>query len=843
MRTKVDQTSVVEPHIVNMSTTTTSPIASTMGPKASRFAAKTGFVIPKNKLSGSLVPIYRGGKKPGGNDTANEDNMNQVQRKTKWGPDLTQDAAVRSGRALAYQIRVDQITQLLKSGNLDVGVTEDSALAAENMVKRSSDTQLDNEKLELLEIERREAIGEILKLNPSYKAPTDYKPLFKEATVSIPVKEYPGCNFAGLIFGPESDTKKRLEKETGAKVQVYGIKANDGEKVEIFSPDDETQEAYEQLYVHLSADTFEKVDGAVALIELLVSSISGNLGTSSVPTISGNDVKVLSQTLVTAMSCVTDAALSPPVPQPMLASPQGQFQYHNSWFPSGPSPLNFSAPIFNSSLPAHNSLVQTSSFVSSSPQLPTQVSSQPYLPRMHPLGHSGPPRNFIVPNPNPPTRPSILSSLPYTENQPQGLGPIPGTRLSMPFFPETASNVSSRPLQEQLEVPAGSSKGWSGTYPSLGLSNVGQLAPSVGFSQVPHSVVPRPVVASSSTMPQNMSASYATGQSGPRLSSVPLNHPSMPYSPGPPLGSSPALPSVLHPTAVSVPTPVQSSSLIISMAPSPSPSINPAMASRPLLTPLPSSSLSPSMSGNMANFAPLNQPVGISPRLQHASSGDFTFRPHPAQVTASPMVPMPGNQAANPYALAPRSAAQLQASSFQFGVPNSAPRPAMQVFSRPQNGNQMGLRQAHIPSLHTANPIAMSASLRPPAFPSTGTVANTTPGSQMGLRNFAPPPRTHNMAGPFPSMPGHSLQRPQHYPALPTRPGNFTSPNPRFASNHFPQFGRPTSGHSTGKQVYDPFSPTSDPVVPQHQEGGHAKGKKQESDPEYEDFMASVGVK
>lgn len=104
MRTKVDQTSVVEPHIVNMSTTTTSPIASTMGPKASRFAAKTGFVIPKNKLSGSLVPIYRGGKKPGGNDTANEDNMNQVQRKTKWGPDLTQDAAVRSGRALAYQV-------------------------------------------------------------------------------------------------------------------------------------------------------------------------------------------------------------------------------------------------------------------------------------------------------------------------------------------------------------------------------------------------------------------------------------------------------------------------------------------------------------------------------------------------------------------------------------------------------------------------------------------------------------------------------------------------------------------------------------------------------------------
>ena len=104
MSTKVDQTSAVGPHVINMSAKTTSSTASTMGPKVSRFAAKTGFVIPKNKLSGSLVPIFRGGKKPGGNDTANEDNMNQIHRKTKWGPDLTEDAVVRRGRALAYQV-------------------------------------------------------------------------------------------------------------------------------------------------------------------------------------------------------------------------------------------------------------------------------------------------------------------------------------------------------------------------------------------------------------------------------------------------------------------------------------------------------------------------------------------------------------------------------------------------------------------------------------------------------------------------------------------------------------------------------------------------------------------
>ncbi|XP_022730090.1 splicing factor 1 isoform X2 [Durio zibethinus] len=857
MSTKVDQTSAIELNTVNMSATTTSSTTSTTGPKVSRFAAKTGFVIPKNKLSGSLVPIVQGGKKPGGNDTANEDNMNHIQRKTKWGPDLTQDFAVRRGRALAYQTRVDQITQQLKSGNLNVGDPEDSPLAAQNMVKRSSDTQLDSEKSELLQLERREAIGEILKLNPSYKAPADYKPSLKEATVPIPVKEYPGCNFTGLIFGPGSDTKKRLEKETGAKVQIYGIKANAGEKVEISSPEGiETQDAYEELYVHLSADSFEKVDGAVAIIELLVSSISGNLGTSSVPTIFRNDVNVCSQTLDVAVSCVTDAALNQQVPQLTLASSQAPIP--NSSVPAQSSPSGL--PSLFGSRPAaaagYNSIIQNSSFVSSSPLLPRQVLSQPYLPQMHPLGHSGPPRNFLVSNPNPPTQPSILSPLPYAGSQPQALGPLPGTRLSMPLFPQTASSVSSRLQQEQPKVPAGSSTGWSGTSASLGLNNVGQLAPPVVLSQVPHPVVPQPVLASNSMAPANISATFATGQSGPCLSSVPVNRPSMSFGPGPSLVSAPALSAILRPTAVSVPmpvpTPMQSSSPVISLAPSPSPSINPAMVSGPIFSRVPSMSLSPSLpggisgsiSGNMANFAPLNQPAALAPRPQHGSSGDFTFQPH--QGPGSSMVPRPGSQAANPLVLDPRSAVQLQAHhapSFQFGVPNSTPQPVMQVFPGPLSGNQMGLPQTHMSSPLTANPNAMSASLRPPAFPSTGPAANATPVSQMGLRNFVPSPPTPNMAGPFPSRPAHSLQRQQHYPAMPTRPGNFASPNPRFASGPFLQSTRPTSGHSTGQQVYDPFSPTSVPVLSQHQGGDKAKARKEESDPEYEDLMASVGVK
>lgn len=105
-----------------MSTTTTTmpSTASNAGPKASKFAAKSGFVIPKNKLSGSLIPVFKGAKK---NAAINEeekvssnDDGNKVLRKTKWGPDLSLDASVKRGRALAYQVPLSDITALGRLG-------------------------------------------------------------------------------------------------------------------------------------------------------------------------------------------------------------------------------------------------------------------------------------------------------------------------------------------------------------------------------------------------------------------------------------------------------------------------------------------------------------------------------------------------------------------------------------------------------------------------------------------------------------------------------------------------------------------------------------------------------
>ncbi|KAL8491963.1 hypothetical protein ACS0TY_023531 [Phlomoides rotata] len=67
-------------------------------------------------------------------------------------------------------------------------------------------------------------------------------------------------------------------QETGAKVQVYGTKKDTGGKVEITPSDgNEIENTCEDMYVHVSADTFEKVDAAVALIELLLTPVSVNI--------------------------------------------------------------------------------------------------------------------------------------------------------------------------------------------------------------------------------------------------------------------------------------------------------------------------------------------------------------------------------------------------------------------------------------------------------------------------------------------------------------------------------------------------------------------------------------
>ncbi|GMP91989.1 hypothetical protein CsSME_00042418 [Camellia sinensis var. sinensis] len=875
MSTKVEPASTVEQHRVQTIITANTSAASASSPKISMFAAKSGFVIPKNKLSGSLVPIFRGGKKPGGSDAVNEESTKQVQRKTKWGPDLTQDAAVRKGRAVAYQTRVDQITKRLNSGILETRDNQDSPLSAP-IPNHESSVQIKSEKSESLELERREAIGEILKLNPSYKAPKDYKPLLKEAKVSVPIKEYSGYNFIGLIFGPASDTQKRLEKETGAKVRVYGTKADTGEKGEITPSDgNEALVAYAELYVHISADTYEKVDAAVSLIELLVTPVPVNPSAVSTTStsVSGDNVNAVDQSQGTST--------------PYIISPV-EFQPHpGPWFPAGPPqspmrlpsgfifPPNPSAPMLNNLFQASSSSFNPSHMPSlfgprpvlpaglgSVPQNPSLVPSRaqppvlqrPFMPQA-PFGHAGSPRNPPMAASQPsPAQPSISAPPPppHTGNQPPSIVRSLGPSSSQPV----STRPSSGSLPDRMLPPAGSSTQWSqalsATPPSLRPGSMSQMAPPV-VPQGPHPVTPQPIIASGPPLYNittvNMVSPVAfppRRPSGPEPYSTSGNRPPVFTSgPQPPQGwlppaSSSFVPNQLSapmsaPRPIQSPSPVASMQLIIAQGGpvTPNPIPNPLLGgSMPIALqvastststppPPPQAGIPSSALGSAPTFAPMKPPSLTAPKPQHPNSSDFTFQPHRPQNLITQAVPRPGIQPTIQNMRPPNPTAQLpmapQTPSF---------RPAIQTSSPPMNQTHSQV------SSFAGNPTITTAPPRHPSFPNP----NSSLVPQMGHRKLNPSPH-------------QQLQ--QNYLSAVGRPQSHLAPNQQQLGSNLPSAsssGRPAAASSSpgAQQNYDPFSPTSISTAPlqgQGQGGNPLKTRKQESDPEYDDLMASVGVK
>ncbi|KAL9246313.1 hypothetical protein vseg_019863 [Gypsophila vaccaria] len=411
----------------------------------SMLKGKVGFVIPKNKFSGSLVPIF---KKSNINNGASEETNKPQQRKTRWGADLTQDTSVKRGRALAYQTRVDQITEQLATTTYDDQNTN-SAGGVPTDELATNHAKL--EKVQNLELERREAIGEILKLNPGYKTPSDYEPVLRVATVPIPVKAHPEFNFLGLVYGSDGETQKKLEKETGTRIQVYGTVAETGKELEITPSDgSDVLRVCEEAYVQISADTYEKVDAAADLIEMLLNSVSVKPDLKAT-TSQSEDGQVTDPTTATAVNTsmasqqILQTGHIPFQPPPISWFPRGQ-----SDSPSGNTPAPISGPSF--ARPSFG-LGPPVPYIGSSPQSTTLIpphlhSPAPLLQGMlsaYRIGQTGPPRNLDA------------STSPF---------PLVGHQLNIQGSPSvTTPQLAERPLLTTSSSPA-----WLASAPPSGLS-------------------------------------------------------------------------------------------------------------------------------------------------------------------------------------------------------------------------------------------------------------------------------------------------------------------------------------------------------------------------------------
>lgn len=530
---------------------------------------------------------------------------------------------------------------------------------------------------------------------------------------------------------------------------------------------------------------------------------------------SGDSVNVILPSQGQPTPYTPPSAINLGLAQPILGPPpHGQFHsYPTPWFPMGPpsgfstnqnSPPILSNPVQVSSSPSNASNVpslfgprpimagpQNPSFVGSRPQ-PMLQGQRPYMPQPPPLGFMGSPR---TPMPN---QPNVSAPSPFTGNQPLITGAPPNN-----MRPLAAPLPQSAPPLTFLNRPLTSS-GWSqppsGPPVSLGPSNTGQMS--------------RPMVPS----PQG---------SHPMSSGPPLNMVNSPFRPpAPQLSGAPPTRPITAPVYASAPQPQMPMRPHSSMSPMqpivarPNTTFGSTQHSPVASAPPPPQSGNPGYAlGAAPSFTPVKPPSVSAPVPLHPSSNNFTFQPHRPQNPVSPVMPRPP-----PQNFPVQQPLTPQTPSFRPAMHNSGPPPAMQGIQRPNFSHPTSQPRAQISTSMPHGPP------RHQAFQNQGpgpVGPTTTPVPQMGPKNFGP--------ALFPPRPGNLVPPQQNYLAMGTRPSSFLAPNQQWFGGN-----RPASSSSGMQQIYDPFSPTS---VPQQVGGNSAKVGKQESDPEYEDLMASVGVK
>ncbi|KAJ4952489.1 hypothetical protein NE237_029321 [Protea cynaroides] len=117
--------------------------------------------------------------------------------------------------------------------------------------------------------DRQTIISKLIQKNPMFKPPSDFQPSKLYKKLYIPLREYPGHNFIGLIIGPRGNTQKRMEKETGARIVIRG-KGSVRKKRAHRKPDPSDND---DLHVLVEADNQISLDAAVKMVEKLLNPV------------------------------------------------------------------------------------------------------------------------------------------------------------------------------------------------------------------------------------------------------------------------------------------------------------------------------------------------------------------------------------------------------------------------------------------------------------------------------------------------------------------------------------------------------------------------------------------
>ncbi|CAB0037209.1 unnamed protein product [Trichogramma brassicae] len=201
-------------------------------------------------------------------------------RKSRWGGSehekifipgmptvLPTNLTPEQEKAYLYQLQIEEISRKLRTGDLGISINPEERSPSPEPIYSSDGKRLNTREYRTrrkLEEDRHNLIQKILKINPEFKPPPDYKPPIIRVNdkVMIPQEEHPDINFVGLLIGPRGNTLKSMEKETGAKIIIRGkgsvkegkVGRKDGQPL----PGED-----EPLHAYITANNVEAVKKAV----------------------------------------------------------------------------------------------------------------------------------------------------------------------------------------------------------------------------------------------------------------------------------------------------------------------------------------------------------------------------------------------------------------------------------------------------------------------------------------------------------------------------------------------------------------------------------------------------
>lgn len=161
-------------------------------------------------------------------------------KKSRWGSDekdksfilgmptvLPTNLSKEQEAAYLLQLQIEEVSRKLRTGDLGINQNPEERSPSPEPIYGSDGKRLNTREYRTrkrLEEERHSLIQQMIKINPEFKPPADYKPPIIRVSdkVMIPQDEHPDINFVGLLIGPRGNTLKSMERDTGAKIIIRG---------------------------------------------------------------------------------------------------------------------------------------------------------------------------------------------------------------------------------------------------------------------------------------------------------------------------------------------------------------------------------------------------------------------------------------------------------------------------------------------------------------------------------------------------------------------------------------------------------------------------------------------